>query len=258
MRKRTEEYAEDEQSGKVFKLEPEESWDIVAAIISILYSIAMLIFFSWLLLDFCTDNKSLLKVLDLQDAKILESPFFRLIAYTVIGGGLGGTINGIRSFIVWHCERKAYGWRFVWKNITLPLLGAVLAAIVYAIVRGGIAAFGGGFALTEQREVQGFTAFAIGALAGYGSHKVFRWLDDQVNKLFKISPTEEAKVPDLTGKTKDEAEASLKEHTLNLGKVDYEPSADTEKIDKIIGQNPAPDTAIPVHGSVDITIATKT
>jgi hypothetical protein len=251
-------WAVDEQTGKPFKLEPEKTWDTVAAIISILYSIAMLVFFSWLALDFFAENKSLLKFLGLQDAKILESPFFRLIAYTVIGGGLGGTINGIRSFIVWHCERKAFGWRFVWKNITFPLIGPVLAAIVYAIVRGGIAAFGGGFAPTEQGEVQGFTAFAIGALAGYGSHKVFRWFDDQVNKLFRISPIEETKVPDLAGKSKDEAETLLKEVSLNLGKVDYEPSADPGKIDKIIGQNPPPDTKIRVDGSVDITIARKT
>lgn len=253
------EYAQDEQTGKVFKLKPEKHRDVLAATIGILYSIAMLVFLAWLLFDLCTDNRSLLKCLNLQNAEILESPIFRLIVYAVIGGGLGGTINGIRSFILWHCERAAFGWRFIWKNITHPLLGAVLAAIVYAIIRGGIAAFEGGLAAeSEPGGTQAFSAFAIGALSGYGSHKVFRWLDEQVNKLFRISPPTETKVPDLAGKTKDQAEALLKEAKLNIGKIDYKPSADPGKIDKVIAQKPSSDSNIPVGGSINITIGTKT
>lgn len=252
-------YAQDEQTGKVFKLKPERYWDVIAATIGILYSIAMLIFFSWLLFDLCTDNRSLLKFLILQNVDILESPIFRLIVYAVIGGGLGGTINGIRSIIIWHCERAAFGWRFIWKNITHPLLGAVLAAIVYAIIRGGIAAFEGGLAAkSEPGGTQAFSAFAIGALSGYGSHKVFRWLDEQVNKLFRISPPTEIKVPDLTGKTKNEAEALLKEAKLNVGKIDYKPSEDPGKIDKVVAQIPPSGSNISVGGSIDITIGAKT
>jgi hypothetical protein len=252
------EFAQDEQTGKVYELEPERCRDTIAATISILYSIAMLIFFSWLLIDFCTGNRLLLRFLIPQNAKILESSLFRLIAYTVLGGGLGGTINGIRSVIIWHCERRAFGWRFVWKNITLPLLGVVLAAIVYAIIRGGIAAFGGGFAIpAEAGDTQAFSAFAVGAIAGYGSHKVFRWLDEQVNKLFRISPVSETRVPDLNNKTKDEAEALLKEVKLNLGKVNHKPVENQARIDKVINQNPGPDSKIPVGGSVDITLGSK-
>jgi hypothetical protein len=256
--KKPKKYARDEQTGKIFELEPEMTWDILAATISVLYSIIMLVFFSWLLFELCTGSRFLWKFLSLENTEILDSTLFRLIAYTVIGGGLGGTINGIRSFIIWHCERKAFGWRFVWKNITLPLLGAVLAAIVYAIVRGGIAAFGGGFVVpTESGPTQAFSAFAVGAIAGYGSHKVFRWLDEQVNKLFKISPPPETKVPDLKDKTKDEAETLLMEAKLNLGEVNYKPVEDPAKVDKVIGQNPLPDSKIPEGESVDITIGTK-
>lgn len=255
--KKPEEFAQDEQTGKIFRLEQEKVADIAAATISILYSIVMLVFFSWLLFDICTGNKLLLTFFPLESSKLLDSPLFRLIAYTVIGGGLGGVINGIRSFIVWHCERRAYGWRFLWKNISLPLLGAVLAAIVYAIIRGGIAAFEGGFVPSEANGAQAFSAFAIGALAGYGSHKVFRWLDDKVNKLFRISPTTETEVPDLIAKTKDEAEIMLKKANLILGEVDHEIIDDSEKIDKVIHQNPDPSSKIQVGGTVAITIGKK-
>lgn len=44
-----------------------------------------------------------------------------------IGGGLGGTVNGIRSFLFWHCERIAFGRQFVCKYVTAPRVGATLA-----------------------------------------------------------------------------------------------------------------------------------
>ena len=256
--KKQEKTAVDEQTLQSFVVKPEKWWDTLAATFSILYSIAMLVFFSLLLLDICTRGKALLR-LSLIDPSIHESALFRLIAFTVIGGGLGGVINGIRSFIGWHCERGAFGWRFIWKNISLPLLGAILAAIVYAIIRGGIAAFGGDFNLGEAGPAQEFSAFAVGSLAGYGSHKVFRWLDAQVDKLFKI-PSAQATtttVPDLTGKTQEEAKAVLKEANLELGEIDQKPVEDPAMLDKIINQNPLPETKAPAGSTVDITIATK-
>lgn len=252
------EWARDDQTGKLFELETEQWWDILAATISIFYLIAMLIFFSLLLVDICTGGNTLLK-LNLINAEMHKSALFRLIAFTIIGGGLGGVINGMRSFIGWHCERRAFGWRFVWKSISLPLLGATLAAVVYAVIRGGIAAFGGDFNLENAGAAQEFSAFAVGSLAGYGSHKVFRWLDAQVDKLFKITPESVAttKVPNLVDKTQKEAEVLLKEANLIIGKVDQKPEEDPNKTNKVIDQNPLPDTVAPTGSSVDITIAVK-
>lgn len=247
-------FAHDEQTGKVFELKPELRRDIVAAIFSILYLIGALIFFSWLFLDTFIGRNVLLKAILPKDSDYLNNPLLRLIAYTVIGGGLGGAINGIRSFIVWHPERVSFGWRFVWKYITLPLVGCVLAAIVYAIIRSGIAAFGGDIPTSEDVTTQGMSAFAIGALAGYGSHKVFRWLDDQVNKLFKVPPVREVKVPDLKDKTQAEAEAILAEANLKLGNVTEEPSEDPAKVGKVIRQDPPADSEIPAGTAVDIVI----
>jgi hypothetical protein len=247
-------YARDEQTGKIFLLVPEGSWDIVAAVVSILYLIAGLVFFSWLFIDTFIGRNVLLKAILPEGSAYLTNPLFRLIAYTVIGGGLGGVINGIRSFIVWHPERRAFGWRFMWKYVTLPLVGCVLAAIVYAIVRSGIAAFGGDFAPNEDLTTQAMSAFAVGALSGYGSHKVFRWLDNQVNKLFKVPLAHEVKVPDLKDKTQAEAEAILTKANLTLGKVNEEVSEDPDKVGKVIQQDPPADAKVPAGSSVDIVI----
>ncbi|MFX0202554.1 MAG: PASTA domain-containing protein [Candidatus Hodarchaeota archaeon] len=257
-KKRKKEWAWDEQTGKPFELEPEHWWDILAATVSILYSIAILLFFSWLLFEICTRGKASPE-LGLINPAWYESGLFRLIAFTVIGGGFGGVINGMRSFIGWHCERKAFGWRFVWKNISLPLLGAIMAAVVYAVIRGGIAAFGGDFNLSDVGTVQEFSAFGVGSLVGYGSHKVFRWLDAQVDKLFKITktPPYTTKVPNLIDKTQEEAETLLKEANLELGEIEQKPEKDPNKINKIIDQNPPPDSTAPVGSSVDITVAIK-
>lgn len=247
-------FARDEQTGKIFELLPEAGRDIVAAVFSILYLIVALVFFSWLFLDTFIGRNVLLKTILPVGSDYLNYPLFRLIAYTVIGGGLGGAINGIRSFIIWHPERMAFGWRFMWKYMTLPLVGCVLAAIVYAIVRSGIAAFGGDFAPNEDITTQALSAFAIGALTGYGSHKVFRWLDNQVNKLFKVPPVHEVKVPDLKDKTQAEADAILIKANLTLGKVSEEVPPDPAKVGKVIDQNPSADSMIPAGSAVDIVI----
>ncbi|HEX7320646.1 MAG TPA: PASTA domain-containing protein [bacterium] len=253
----TEKIAVDEQTGKAFKLFPESQRDIIAAVISMLYLIGMLVFLCWLLFDFCVGQIFLLRLIFPQNQGVISSPFFKLVMYTVIGGGLGGIINGMRSIIIWHSERQAFGWRFVWKYVSLPLVGIVLAAIVYAIIRGGIVAFAGDFGSNSSTTTQALSAFAIGALAGYGSNKVFVWLDDQVNRLLKITETVKVQVPDLTGKTKEEAESILKEIKLNLGKIELILSDSPDVLGKVIEQNPTADTAVSKDTNINIKIAVK-
>jgi hypothetical protein len=256
-KEKTGQYAEDIKTGKIFELETEVEYDILAATFSFIYLIASLIFFCWLLLDISIGNHSLLTKIFPLFTKVEKNSIFNLILYTTIGGGLGGVLNGIRSIISWHAERRAFGWRFVWKYITLPLRGFVLAGVVFAIIRGGVGAFGGSVAESDGFTTQAMSAFGVGALAGYGSHKVFIWLDSLVNKLFKVAKVPKVKVPDLTGKTKEEAETVLKKSNLIIGEVNQEPTEDQTKIGKIIDQKPSKDSMIAKAASVDITIATK-
>lgn len=243
----------DPQTGKSYDLMSEAIWDIVAAIFSFLYLLFMLVLFSLALFDIYHGQNRVLEFLFSKDMIYPDSPLCRLIAYAVIGGGLGGIINGFRSIIMWHSERNAFGWRFMWKYITLPPIGAVLAAMVYALVYGGIGVLGGDFTPDENSANQALSAFGIGALAGYGSQKVFKWLDYYVNRIFSTTQAE-VKVPDLVGKTREEVVNALKAAGLKLGK-EYKGTGDSTNKGTVIKQVPASDSTLTRGKAVDITIA---
>ena len=200
-------YAVDEQTGELYPLNPENPYDRATANVSALYLLLMLAFFLWQLLDIWIGQHTLARLAGYHDADLLSSPPFLLAVYTFVGGGLGAIANGIRSLVVWHCERFAFGQRFVWKYLTAPWLGATLGLFVYALIRGGIAVFGGQITDDSASISSMLSAFAVGVLAGYGSHDVFKWLDAQVTKLFRTSA--EVKVPELIGMTREEAASIL-------------------------------------------------
>jgi hypothetical protein len=187
----------DKETGNVYELETETLLDIFTAAFSVLYLLTMLVLLCWALFDIYHGQNQLLTRIFPEDTNYPDSPLSRMIAYAVIGGGLGGVVNGLRSIIGWHSERRAFGWRFMWKYITLPPLGAVLAPIVYAIVYCSIGVLGGGYTQDESSTSQALSAFAIGALSGYGSRQVYIWLDEQVKNIFKPPPKDEVNVPDI-------------------------------------------------------------
>ena len=250
-------FARDESTGLVYELHPEERMDIIFAIISIIYLLIMLAFFFWQLFDVWLGQYSLAYWVGYkkEDIERFVSPTFRLIAFTFIGGGLGGVINGIRSIIGWHSERAAFGRRFTWKYIVAPWIGTTLALFVFALIRSGLAVLGGDFQADSASIRQTLSMFAIGVLSGYGSREVFIWLDAQVKRIFKV--TVELKVPDLLYKTKDEAEEILKSANLKLGEVSEETTEDQILVGKVLKQEPVRDTSIAEGGSVNITIAKK-
>lgn len=100
-----------------------------------------------------------------------------------IGGAIGGIVNELRSFLVWHAEKKQYGARFIWKGIMAPWVGGSLALFAVAIISGGVAMVGASFGTGESPH-QVFSVFAIGAMAGYGSRDVSKWLDSMVKQYF--------------------------------------------------------------------------
>jgi hypothetical protein len=241
----------DPQTGTAFVPLSEAIWDTAAAALSVLYLLFMLGFLSWALFDIYHGQNQVLAWLFSKETTYPDSPLGRLIAYAVIGGGMGAIIDGFRSFVIWHSERQAFGWRFLWKYITLPPLGGLLAAMVYALVQGGIAVLGGSFTPEEGSANQVLSAFGIGALAGYGSNKVFRWLDGHVNRIFSIQ--KETAVPNLIGLTKDAAVTALEEAGL---KVKVKEKPDPANAGKVILQSPKADSKLAPGAVVDITIAT--
>jgi hypothetical protein len=202
--------AKDEQTGKIYELEKEGIVDVIAANFSFIYLTVILCFLVWVLTDLTLGDKWFLSWIGVEKVELgnsSASPLLMLFIYAVIGGGLGAVVKGIRSCIFWHPEKRAFSWRFVWKYITLPPLGATLAAFVFAITRSGLAALGGeATTIVKDSVTQSLSAFAIGALSGYGTKEVAVWLTSKVEKFFKTPPPSKAPVPSLTGRTETEAE----------------------------------------------------
>jgi len=210
----------DQQTGESFVLIKEEFPDRLAAWASIIYLLIMAVFFLWQIFDFWIKNYTLIRWIGYNPVGLESSYDFHIVVYTFFGGAFGGIVNGIRSFQFWHCDNGCFGRRYIWKSLAAPWLGAILALFVFALIRSGVAVLGGDFGGGDSGAMnlnQVLSMFAIGVISGFGSHKVFLWLDHHVNKIFKFSvksDTDEIEVPNLTGMTKEEAEKALSEDGL--------------------------------------------
>jgi len=243
----------DQQTGKVYKKRHERWYDIASAWISALYSIGVIVYLTFMVLYLLSGKYAFWpEGITNKIANLLTNPVSKLLLYTAIGGAMGAAVNNLRSFIAWHAEDKAFGWRFIWKYVAMPPLGGTLAVLVYGILQGGMAVINGG-ATPENNQLTSLSAWATGTLAGYGSSKVFIWLDDKVNTLFKIEK-KQVPVPDVTGKSRDEARQLLSNAQLEVGTVSEEVAGSSDQVDKVISQTPGAGTQIDCGSKVDLTV----
>ena len=243
----------DAQTGKDFDVIDEGRIDIVFAWISAAYSLAVVVFLTWLVISMLY-RKSDASWIAQSLMPVLSGTTSKLIFYTAVGGAIGASVNNLRSFITWHAEERAFGWRFIWKYIAMPPIGGTLAVLVYGILQGGAAVVTGNTAPTqgEASSLSSLTAWATGTLAGYGSHKVFKWLDDKVNSLFKVD-AQQTTIPDVKGKLLEEARQTLKDAQLKVGDITEAP-ASSDQVGKVIAQTPEAGTKVDCSSKVDLTI----
>jgi hypothetical protein len=213
------------------------------------YLLLMLALFSWLLFDCWIGRHSLAGQLG-YEVKRLDYSGFRLVAFTIIAGGLGGAVNGIRS-INSYCQ--SFSRKHRWKYIAAPWMGSTLALLVYALLRSSIAVLGGNVSSDSVGNTQVLANFAAGALAGYGSKDVFIWLDDKVHKIFQVTD----KVPNVTGKSQEVAMSRLQAAQLELGEVSKVPQKNGKRAGTVIDQSPPPESPIDRGQSVDISVAAE-
>ena len=107
----------DPQTGEVWLGVREKRRDALVATWSGIYLLLMLAVFFWWLFDIWIGRHSLTRLLGYQNTGALDTPTFRIMAYTVIGGGLGGIINGLRSLEYWHSEKQAFAGCFATRFI---------------------------------------------------------------------------------------------------------------------------------------------
>ena len=208
--------------------------DSRAANLSLTYLLLALGFLSWLLFDVWIDAHTLPRIVG-YDLTTLKTPLFHLITYTVIGGSIGGIVNGLRSALL-YCG--AFNGRYVWKYIAAPWQGAALAMIGFALLRSTVAIFGGDAQVPAANTPQFLANFGIGALAGYGAKDVFIWLDNQVSKLFAVKK----ETPDTTGLPTSAAVDQIQAEKLTVGAMAAAPVDSPEEAGKVISQVPAPGT----------------
>ncbi len=224
----------------------ETKHDSVGGILSIVYLLLMLAFFSWQLFDTWIGAHTLLGLFGYSLTR-LNTPTFHLVAFTMIGGALGAIVNGIRSFLVYS---NGFAARYTWKYITAPWMGGVLALLVYALIHSSTAVFSGS-TTTDVGNAQLLANFAAAALAGYGSRDVFIWLDAQVEKLFKVPQG----VPNVIGKPEEPATDTLHDHNLAKGVTINVPRKNGEVDGTVVAQSPSPNEITTRDADVDITVA---
>lgn len=235
-------------TGKV--VEGRSRYDSTMALISVIYLLLLLAFFFWTLFDIWVGENWIATrigyiVADLEDP---EAGIYRLVTLTVLGGGLGGIIFGLRSFLQ-HTQK--FDGRFVWKYITAPWLGATNALFVFALINSGLAVFGGSGSASTTDFGQVVAMFSVGVLAGYGSQDVFLWLDAQVTKLFKY----EVMVPSLRNKSEAEVEKVLARVRLQVGVVTEVVQHSAPPAGRVIAQEPVAGTMIDKGSAVNFTVA---
>jgi hypothetical protein len=179
--------------------------------ICMFYLLLSIIFISWLLFDIWIGQHSLARWGGYA-LEPLNTPVFRLVFFTVLGGSLGGVVNGIRS-ILDHCAD--FDRRHAWKYIMAPWLGAALALVAYALLNSGLSIFGADN-VAGGSAVQILAMFSTGFLAGYGARDVFVWLDSQVARLFESD-----------GMRSDVAAETPKENTKDVGTASQETNGPT-------------------------------
>jgi hypothetical protein len=222
--------------------------DFLIANLSMLYLLVMLIFFGWLLFDVWIGQHTIARLLGYSLVR-LDTPDFRFIAYAMIGGAVGGTMNGLRSAVQYF---QVFKRSYIWKYITAPWMGMVLGLLVYALIHGSIAIFGGQ-AIGEVSTTQALTNFAVGALAGYGARDVFIWLDAQVTNFFK----EKEETPDVRGVPQEVAEDHLVQTGFDVGAVAAVPARDETEEGIVQDQLPQPGEEVNRGDAVNLVVSHK-
>jgi hypothetical protein len=148
----------------------------------IVYYLFVLAFAFWLLFDTWSSNFVLVQAIGVS-GKTLEDPLLRTILFIIVGGIMGNVLYLVRQLYNHYAKLKDYDPRWFGKYITGPWEGAGMAMVVLALIRGGVAVFGGSTG-TDVTAVSNFAAFGTAALVGFGMRQVVGWLEGLVRTMF--------------------------------------------------------------------------
>lgn len=224
----------------------------LAAVASILYLHASFLIALWFLFDTWIGGHTIPRALGYAPERLQSADYLTVVS-AIVGGSIGGVINGLRSAV--HYSRS-FDHRYVWKYMASPWMGAALSLLAYSLLTTTAAVLGGQVVSSGDAQVlstatpQLLSNFAIGALAGYGSKDAFVWLDAQVHRVFAVQQP----VPDVEGAPKQVAMSRIESEKFEVGEVEEFPSGEVPA-GTVLNQQPAPGTRAARGDSVDITVA---
>jgi hypothetical protein len=234
----------------------ERLWDHGPAWLSVHYLLICLLLFLYIVGDLVSGTNAVISwcgfATDLKASEAKSSAkFLPTLILAFAGGALGGICNELRSFLGRYLVREAFSPRYFWKGVVGPWLGGCLGLFSCALVVGGVAAFGG----VESTNPSVLATFGIGALAGYGSQEVTKWLDAQVKRFFAVSQ-DPVNTPNIIGKSQAQARQILEEVKLELGPIS-EITVPDPQVGLVISQSPFPNVVVQAGSSIACAIGKK-
>ncbi len=104
-----------------------------------------------------------------------------LLLLAVLAGALGAVIHSVRS-IAWYVGQRNLKRAWTLYYVTLPVVGAMLALLVYLLIRGGLISSG------STADVNPYGIAAISALVGLFSQQAAQMLLQVFSTIFAKDP----------------------------------------------------------------------
>ena len=108
---------------------------------------------------------------------------------TMLGGMMGNVLYSIRVMYNHYIKKRDYDPKWWGKYFSGPFEAAVLALVVYALLRGGVASMTGLSLTSEvapgQEGTVMLSALGLGALVGFSIRDVVGWLQALSKTLFR-------------------------------------------------------------------------
>ncbi len=108
---------------------------------------------------------------------------------TMLGGMMGNVLYSIRVMYTHYIKKRDYDPKWWGKYFSGPFEAAVLALVVYALLRGGVASMAGLSPAAETPQGKESTvmlsALGLGALVGFSTRDVVGWLQALSKTLFR-------------------------------------------------------------------------
>lgn len=125
-------------------------------------------------------------VILIMDEEQIKPKLLLVVGYVASGALSGSVLYQIRMLYKYYIQHSNFDSKWLGKYITGPWEAIALALAVLSLIQGGGVVLGGSnFTLTAGN---GFAAYGLGALIGFGIREVVGWLGNLAKATFPTEP----------------------------------------------------------------------